>query len=625
MLREKDANPNLVLRDTGISPFHLIIGNESEEFALKTTKLILQCGGNPNVKSDDGLTPLHIASAWGRIRIVDVLLNFGADYEIRDNNYQQPIDYAIEHKHHQVVKLLYDAFHSYIHPEEEKVQFLLTFDKVILSDGETEAEYEVDKSVKVPSSTEKRLQELPQITPTEYVRTWCKQHARIVYNNNVENNMNKAEKKVIFNDFECIHQKQPAVIKSNFVTHRIRKPNVIDDVSLEFETSSKFLSKKKFDFTGNLEEFAKTSYESGVSTLTNTTISIDSLSLTNGIEEKLNNVDFVHKEKNKDTSSDYFTCAEISGSENIVTNSLNVKKEVAVEKLNSLAVNLQNTTINTNNCVSFNAPQLSNLDVRQNLDAVNIAEIYKYTDSVKDIVLMEKRLLVKKNSETDNELISESSKASTLPASFDYDSDTLRKELILRGYPAGPITKTTKRVYLKKLYELKKKLPLRVNAPIDNEPKDPRITINLPNRAEQMKAEEVWKIFLNAIFYIGKGKRSRPYSHLYDAVTFWQSNNFNSGSDKIKLILDIWKDNCGVICLHVFQNVIPVEAYTREAAMINALKKENLKNNKLGQFYGESGTWSTQKQNMLGVLLLYKAMGIFLLEGERQLKPEDID
>ncbi|XP_031329044.1 ankyrin repeat and LEM domain-containing protein 1-like isoform X2 [Photinus pyralis] len=119
---------------------------------------------------------------------------------------------------------------------------------------------------------------------------------------------------------------------------------------------------------------------------------------------------------------------------------------------------------------------------------------------------------------------------------------------------------------------------------------DPRLTNNLPNRAEQMPPTEVWKTFLESIFYVGKGKRARPYSHLYDAVKLWNA-----------------------------------EAYTREAAMIAALKLENLRNNKLGQFYGTPLTWSAQQQNKLGVALLYKAMMIFLNEGERQLKPSDIN
>ena len=41
--------------------------------------------------------------------------------------------------------------------------------------------------------------------------------------------------------------------------------------------------------------------------------------------------------------------------------------------------------------------------------------------------------------------------------------------------------------------------------------------------------------------------------------------------DKVLRILEIWESGLGVVSIHVFQSVIPVEAYTREACMISAL------------------------------------------------------
>ncbi|KYN27706.1 Ankyrin repeat and LEM domain-containing protein 1 [Trachymyrmex cornetzi] len=149
---------------------------------------------------------------------------------------------------------------------------------------------------------------------------------------------------------------------------------------------------------------------------------------------------------------------------------------------------------------------------------------------------------------------------------------------------------------------------------------DPRITQDLPNRSVHLTESEVWSIFLNAIFYIGKGKRSRPYSHLYDAFKMWVGGG-NNTNRKINCILNIWNSNCGVICLHVFQNIIPVEAYTREAAMIDAIGKEYLKNSIGGKYYGIAATWSIQQKQKFGRYLLYKALQIFIHEGENQLSP----
>jgi len=42
-------------------------------------------------------------------------------------------------------------------------------------------------------------------------------------------------------------------------------------------------------------------------------------------------------------------------------------------------------------------------------------------------------------------------------------------------------------------------------------------------------------------------------------------------SNKVMQIMDIWRAGLGVVSLHVFQNVIASEAFTREACMIDAL------------------------------------------------------
>ncbi|XP_069170557.1 uncharacterized protein [Procambarus clarkii] len=98
---------------------------------------------------------------------------------------------------------------------------------------------------------------------------------------------------------------------------------------------------------------------------------------------------------------------------------------------------------------------------------------------------------------------------------------------------------------------------------------DPRITQDLPFRAPVLDEVEKLRCFISAIFYIGKGSRCRPYYHLYEAIK--KQNNGNKKCEKIKRIHDIWSDGVGVVSLHVFQNTIPVEAWTREAAMISAI------------------------------------------------------
>ncbi|XP_028856959.1 uncharacterized protein LOC114802328 [Denticeps clupeoides] len=154
---------------------------------------------------------------------------------------------------------------------------------------------------------------------------------------------------------------------------------------------------------------------------------------------------------------------------------------------------------------------------------------------------------------------------------------------------------------------------------------DPRVTNNLPYRSRSMSPKECFQTFISAIFYIGKGKRSRPYSHLYEALEYYKGDKTAKKlCSKVQHILQVWNADQGVISLHCFQNVIPVEAYTREACMVDAIGLKMLTNQKRGDYYGVVSTWSAKKKRELGVHLLYRAMQIFLAEGERQLRPADI-
>lgn len=271
---------------------------------------------------------------------------------------------------------------------------------------------------------------------------------------------------------------------------------------------------------------------------------------------------------------------------------------------------------------------------------------------------------------------------------FLLDNVTLRERLKNLGENPGPITNTTHHLYLKRLHKLESQgaRPIRRNvafqsqngdASLDREKEllkssllpvewvknlddfhdvegkvfaefatpdpsrkwregtckssfnylllDPRITKDLPRRAGSISLSEKWETFLSAIFYVGKGKRSRPYAHLYDAFKLWVSRSRpNATSKKIQRILDIWNQGQGVIVLHVFHNTIPAEAYTREALMIEILGTQKLGNCKYGDYYGKVATWRSKEKFELARYLLFKALQILLLEGERQIFPDNV-
>jgi len=152
---------------------------------------------------------------------------------------------------------------------------------------------------------------------------------------------------------------------------------------------------------------------------------------------------------------------------------------------------------------------------------------------------------------------------------------------------------------------------------------DPRISQNLPMRVFSSSDQELFRTFISAIFYVGKGSRSRPFQHLYEAMKTVPGSK-KKLSEKISKIHDIWKDDKGVVVVQVFQNTIAVEAFTREAAMIDAVGCENLTNVKGGDYYGDANSWDPEKKLELGTFLIFKAFKIFLQEGERQIRPVDL-
>ncbi|XP_046661888.1 uncharacterized protein LOC124355029 isoform X2 [Homalodisca vitripennis] len=314
---------------------------------------------------------------------------------------------------------------------------------------------------------------------------------------------------------------------------------------------------------------------------------------------------------------------------------------------------------------------------------LSISEEYEYTDMDEGVVLIEKRYLMNDISVSTS---SKGSKKSNMPSSTSesevstatgsdaaYDTDDLRRALRDHGFTPGPINGNTKRVYLRKLKRCKRHPPLPppVGFPAyspellktldascehlllewghledsmsasfscsrrpwrEGQAKtsftylllDPRLAHDLPACATTVQHVKLWPTFLQSIFYVGKGKRARPYAHLYQAVASWQKQE-GTNSKKIQRILDIWQAGLGVVCLHVFHNIIPVEALTREAAMISALTLPQLTNEKAGEFYGSAGCWNLRLKRRLGCVLLHRAFKVFLAEGERQLRPADID
>lgn len=647
LVLEKSSDPNLILPLKGITAFHRIIGCDSLDFTLKAVCLVLQFGGDPNVKSDDGLTPLHIAAAWGRPEVLQILLSCGGDPEAVDFNNLTPIDYAMKGEFTDCVYLLksYLPVLNLLEQEQEDC-CKINLNKVLINNGLALGEYHIISEQYLDLNNQNGVNALYKENFNDIVLNWF---------NKCENTA-KRKISVFSTDNEICEPNLP-----------VRKPQKKSKGStcINIEDSSNLENISKEDLLYKELQKDKLSNESGVIISSTEQEKFASNSQVNYVKNE-------HKETNDLYSfleSDSKNCDKSDGSDYKTCPSSILEKNI----------------FEITEDLSCNEPSNQQIPTQSLTDSgfIAVSEIYKYEDKEEGIILFEKRI-VKTPSECSRSIRSGSfsSKMSSLPDTFDYDTDTLRMELTSQGFVPGPITLTTKRLYLKKLYHLKK-IPIsdivNINSNIQqkkysvelektrksydcfkdlsfyksledtviqefSKPNisrkwreglnkssftymllDPRVTKNLPCRSESLEPKEVWDVFLSSVFYIGKGKKTRPYSHLYDAVALWKDGCFNSGSTKLKHILDIWKNECGVICLHVFHNVIPVEAYTREAAMIAAITLENLTNAKSGDFYGIAATWPQKNKKSLGVYLLYKAMQIFLQDGERQIYPIDIE
>lgn len=75
----------------------------------------------------------------------------------------------------------------------------------------------------------------------------------------------------------------------------------------------------------------------------------------------------------------------------------------------------------------------------------------------------------------------------------------------------------------------------------------------------------------------------------------------------------------GVVCVQAFHYLTSKEAHIREAAMIDAIGVKNLTNEKCGSYYDNTKRWRNSDRCKLGCHLLYRAMLIFLADGERQI------
>jgi len=98
------ANPNGQSTVEGGTPLH----TAADRGYLRIVEFLLEHGANPNMKNNYGSTPLHYAAMYGYPEVVELLLEHGANPNIQNRYGYTPLHFAIEGCFVDVVRVLLD-------------------------------------------------------------------------------------------------------------------------------------------------------------------------------------------------------------------------------------------------------------------------------------------------------------------------------------------------------------------------------------------------------------------------------------------------------------------------------------------------------------------------------------
>ena len=116
------ANVN-AMTENGITSMHWACGLGDEATQLEIVHLLLLNNGNPNVKSSEGITPVHIASSWGFLSILKTLVKYGGDPWYEDQECSNAWDLALQKNQWNILKYLASYMEEdHNEPEQDSVQ-----------------------------------------------------------------------------------------------------------------------------------------------------------------------------------------------------------------------------------------------------------------------------------------------------------------------------------------------------------------------------------------------------------------------------------------------------------------------------------------------------------------------
>ncbi len=99
----KGADPNIPSGNGfNVYPLHSSVAANNEDIS----KILLEAGAEVNIRQSSGLTPLHSAAHHGNIELIILLLEAGADITIKTEDGNTPADMAYTSGHIEIAKIL---------------------------------------------------------------------------------------------------------------------------------------------------------------------------------------------------------------------------------------------------------------------------------------------------------------------------------------------------------------------------------------------------------------------------------------------------------------------------------------------------------------------------------------
>ncbi|GFS40222.1 ankyrin repeat and LEM domain-containing protein 1 [Nephila pilipes] len=590
LLNGRNVNNEIPGTD-GCTPLHLVVGIENISGKEAVLSYLLDIGADPNARSYDDLTPVHIAAMWNNCSELEKLLKNGGNPWLTDNENKNSFDLAIDNYAYETYQLL----HRYL--AEDKLNFR-------------------NKS----SKANDKLME-------------CKEQ---MYQNAIHDEF-------VNSSFLSANEYFPVLFSSTD-----------DESGGFFHNVSRILKKKLLKSQNPEQDLTQKNLTANINDkLTTETKGLDLLS---------------------DTDTSYYSMCSNTINQEKTHNDAIIFSSDEIEINNTNEENRTLTTEDESLETIIESDNESGISLIEKCIASNKYSYSKVYESYCECIINDWKTCQSRSSSCSS--WSNCSTHSTffiaVPDEYKILSNSkIYQELKLKGDDPGPVSDTTREVYLRRLTRLKMgcntscvlpapKFSQEVYIFLDGKLNvdrvqnlinsmsdefnatgsdvqwregnqrcsfnyfllDPRVTQNLPVRLKYLTFEKTFLTFLDALFYVGKGTRGRPYCHLLEAAKAMSDPKLKN--EKISHILDIWESGHGVISLHCFNNCIPVEAYTQEACIIEAVGLKNLTNLKNGDYYGIASKWKRSWRRQVGVSLLHRALQILILEGEKEIMPKDV-